>query len=57
MEINKIYLGDAYELIKQVTDKSIDLVIIDPPYEFVMGGKGKSDIAIENTTIKVKSTH
>ena len=46
MEIkpNNIYLGDCYELIKFVPDKSIDLVIIDPPYEFVMGGKGHSDI-------------
>lgn len=33
MEINKIYLGDAYELIKQVPDKTVDLIITDPPYE------------------------
>ena len=47
MEIkpNNIYCGDCYELIKLVPDKSIDLVIIDPPYEFVMGGKGSSEIA------------
>ena len=45
METNKIYLGDAYELIKQVPDKSVDLVIIDPPYEFCAGGNGSSDIA------------
>ena len=32
LEINKIHLGDSYELIKQIPDKSIDLVIIDPPY-------------------------
>lgn len=32
MELNKIYLGDAYELIKQVPDKSVDLIITDPPY-------------------------
>lgn len=38
MELNKIYLGDAYELIKQIPDKSIDLVVTDPPYEFDMGG-------------------
>lgn len=30
--------GNSYELIKQIPDKSIDLVIIDPPYEFDMGG-------------------
>lgn len=33
MELNKIYLGDAYELIKQVESKSVDLVVTDPPYE------------------------
>ena len=35
MEItpNNIYLGDAYELIKKVPDKSIDLIVTDPPYE------------------------
>lgn len=40
MEINKIYLGDAYELIKQVPDKTVDLIITDPPYEIVGGGSG-----------------
>ena len=40
MEQNKIYLGDSYELIKQIPDNSIDLIYTDPPYEFtgtVMG--------------------
>ena len=37
---NKLYCGDSYELIKNIPDKSVDLVIIDPPYEFCMGGKG-----------------
>ena len=31
--INTIQLGDCYELIKQIPDKSIDLVYIDIPYE------------------------
>ena len=30
MELNKIYLGDAYELIKQMPDKSVDLIVTDP---------------------------
>ena len=34
MELDKIYLGDAYELIKQIPDKSVDCIITDPPYEF-----------------------
>lgn len=37
--INTIQLGDCYELIKLVPDKSIDLIIIDPPYEYTTGGK------------------
>lgn len=38
METDKIYLGDAYELIKGVPDKSIDLIVTDPPYLYVTGG-------------------
>ena len=30
---NNIYHGDCYELIKQIPDKSVDLVITDPPYK------------------------
>lgn len=33
MELNKIYLGDAYKLIKEIPDKSVDLIITDPPYQ------------------------
>ncbi len=44
MEIDNIYCGDAYELIKQIPDKSIDLVYIDPPYQFCQGGKGNSEL-------------
>lgn len=37
---NNIYLGDAYELIKEMEDKSVDLIVTDPPYEIVAGGSG-----------------
>lgn len=47
LERNQIYLGDSYELIKQIADKSIDLIIIDPPYQ--IDGKPKSDKALEKT--------
>lgn len=33
MQVNNIYLGDAYILIKEIEDKSIDLIVTDPPYE------------------------
>jgi len=32
-KINDIYLGNAYNLIKEIPDKSIDLVLTDPPYD------------------------
>lgn len=40
MELNKIHLGDAYELIKEIPDKSIDLVYIDIPYDLEGNGGG-----------------
>lgn len=33
LEPNNIYCGDSYELIKDIPDKSIDLIVTDPPYE------------------------
>lgn len=39
MDKNTIYLGNAYELIKRLSDNCIDLVVIDPPYEYTTGGK------------------
>lgn len=44
-EVNNIYNADCYEAIKHIPDNSVDLVIIDPPYEFCAGGNGSSDIA------------
>ena len=32
MEIDKIYLGDCLELMKEIPDKSIDCIIYDLPY-------------------------
>lgn len=33
MKLDEIYLGDAYKLIKDLPDKSVDLIVTDPPYE------------------------
>lgn len=38
LEVNKIYLGDSYELIKQIDDKSIDCIYTDVPYLYQKGG-------------------
>lgn len=32
-ELNRIYCADCYEAIKKISDKSVDLVLIDPPYQ------------------------
>ena len=40
IEPNNIYCGDAYELIKELPDKSIDLIYTDIPYDYTNGGKG-----------------
>ena len=33
MEVNKIYTGDCLEVLKGVESGSVDLIIVDPPYE------------------------
>ena len=38
----KIYNTDCYEFIKTLEDKSIDLLITDPPYELDLKGQGKN---------------
>lgn len=43
--INKIHLGDCYELIKQIPDKSVDCIYVDIPYLYQEGGSGSSRIA------------
>jgi DNA modification methylase len=44
MELNKVYLGDAYKLIKELPDKSVDCIYTDVPYLIVKGGQGKSKL-------------
>ena len=38
IEPNNLYLGDAYEFIKDMEDKSIDLIYTDIPYAFTGNG-------------------
>ncbi len=45
LEINKIHLGDSYELIKEIPDKSVDCIYIDIPYLIDSGGGGSSELA------------
>lgn len=42
MEINKVYQGDALELMRSMPDNSVDNVITSPPYNFCLRvSKGK----------------
>ena len=36
----KLHNGDCLEVMKDIPDNSVDLVIIDPPYQFTNGGGG-----------------
>lgn len=40
MEIDRIYLGDCLEMMRDIPDKSVDLIVTDPPYEFETRGSG-----------------
>ena len=37
MELDKIVNIDCYKFVKVIPDKSIDLIVTDPPYEIVAG--------------------
>ena len=44
INIDNIYLGDCYDIIQSIPDKSIDCIYTDIPYLFVTGGIGKSEL-------------
>lgn len=44
-ETNNIYNEDCYKAIKDIPDKSVDLVYIDIPYLIESGGTGTSEVA------------
>lgn len=39
IEENKIYLGDSLDFMRQMPDKSVDLVLADPPYGMIGANK------------------
>lgn len=39
-EVDKIYNLDAYKAIKDIPDKSIDIIYTDIPYLYSQGGGG-----------------
>lgn len=50
----ELWQGDCLELMKNIQDKSVDLVLIDPPYEQDNHGGGTTDFAQRKL---VKETH
>jgi site-specific DNA-methyltransferase (adenine-specific) len=50
--INKIIHGDCLEVMKEMPDKSVDLVVTDPPYELYGGGDSDSCFGDSHRKIK-----
>ena len=50
--LNKITCGDAYELIKELPDKSVDCVYTDIPYLYCNGGVGHSEMCVRTARKK-----
>lgn len=44
LELNKTYLGDCFELMKDIDDQSIDLILTDTPFNVI---QAKWDVAID----------
>ena len=54
MELNKIYQGDCLEVMKGIEDKSVDMILIDPPYKVISGGN-KSKLAGWHSSVLEKN--
>jgi site-specific DNA-methyltransferase (adenine-specific) len=52
IELNKIYNADCLEIMKSIPDKSINLVLTDPPYGIKMDKRGLSNRASNSVKYK-----
>lgn len=50
--LNKIMLGDCYDLIKELPNKSVDCVYTDIPYLYANGGVGTSEMCVRTARKK-----
>ena len=50
--INNVILGDCYEVIKSIPDKSIDCIYTDIPYLYNQGGSAGTSSLGERTAKK-----
>ena len=55
MELNKIYCGDCLDFMREMPDKSVDLVLTDPPYG--IGENHKKNNSRANPTYKWRDAH
>ena len=55
LELNKIYNEDCLKGLKKIPDNSIDLVLIDPPYDICTAGGKKGNDRITKNKKKVES--
>lgn len=54
MELNKIYNDDCFKGIKNIPDNSIDLIVMDPPYEISTNKGRTAHTKIEGSILKVQ---
>ncbi len=55
--LNQIIEGDCLEVMKEIPDKSVDLVVTDPPYKLTSGGcRGGLNITFNQTDQKGKES-
>ena len=54
-ELGKLYQGDCLEVMKEIPDKSVDLVLADPPYEIDLQPRNKKWNGSQNSFDKIKN--
>lgn len=54
-ETNNIYCEDSYEAIKNIPDKCVDLIVIDPPYEVATTGGGGTINSIKKMNVSLQA--
>lgn len=54
MEVNKIYNEDCLVRLKKIPDNSIDLVLIDPPYDICTAGGKKGNDKLSHDIMKLE---
>ena len=60
MEYDYIECGDCLELLKQIPEKSIDLIVTDPPYlieNTKAGGKSKLAKSIQHMNDEIENNN